>query len=676
MSNESIQLEYEKITAKVTESKTAWKDYLTFAARIYKYSFNTALLVYSQNPQATMIASYDVWQRVGRQVRRGETSMTVRTQNGPYVATQHLFDVSQTYGNTSPKVWSLTEPLNQSITNYFNNQNNSNYRNVEEYIQSTLQELLSEQMDSYFNSLKPTISNTHQNISYDNLKSSIYNLIYQSAEYIANKRCDFTDPLLYHDDSMSNISLFSNTNSLSLLGTYVNSLSKEVLLKIEKTANITKKERGLDDERTDTEASLRREGRNQMVTAAGYAERADKPGQVRLNVAEISSGDRSGASMPVRNDGNVGRNISESSEGSTGEVRSDSGSAVRGKSSSGRDGLLQETSVFQLGSRHSGGDSAQGNSDDSSLKPNNPVINKESPEGGSSFVKEKKYTAAQRKAEIEKILYSHGSGFTNGKTRIYNFFVDNSSKTDRVKFLKKEFGIGGAYVGDYNIDYGSKGCKIAIKSIGLDENLSWNQVERFVDDMIRNGNYIEDQKKPEIEQLSFESLLNTPTPKVQHKPYQVIIYDTDIGEDEMQDYSDLEKAKNAALSYIDDETIGSAVFNQDNLKLEAVYGTMPVERIFSKDVLIANGYVKVNGVKNYRNDGDDLYSGTSNEKYRKNIEAINTLKNIELADRNASAAEQKVLAKYSGWGGLADSFDKSNKNYAELKALLSPCIIE
>ena len=63
------------------------------------------------------------------------------------------------------------------------------------------------------------------------------------------------------------------------------------------------------------------------------------------------------------------------------------------------------------------------------------------------------------------------------------------------------------------------------------------------------------------------------------------------------------------------------------------------------------------------------------EKFRQNIEAIRTLQNIESEHRIATPQEQQILAKYVGWGGLADAFDETKSNwvseYQELKMLLS-----
>ncbi len=64
------------------------------------------------------------------------------------------------------------------------------------------------------------------------------------------------------------------------------------------------------------------------------------------------------------------------------------------------------------------------------------------------------------------------------------------------------------------------------------------------------------------------------------------------------------------------------------------------------------------------------------EKFRQNVEAIRTLEKIEGERRTATPEEQEILAKYVGWGGLADAFDSSKANWAneyqELKSLLSP----
>ena len=75
---------------------------------------------------------------------------------------------------------------------------------------------------------------------------------------------------------------------------------------------------------------------------------------------------------------------------------------------------------------------------------------------------------------------------------------------------------------------------------------------------------------------------------------------------------------------------------------------------------------------------DDLALGEGGQKakYRGNVEAIRLLRDLEATGRTATQAEQRVLARYVGWGGISQAFDGSNKDWAreymELRELLTP----
>ena len=79
---------------------------------------------------------------------------------------------------------------------------------------------------------------------------------------------------------------------------------------------------------------------------------------------------------------------------------------------------------------------------------------------------------------------------------------------------------------------------------------------------------------------------------------------------------------------------------------------------------------------NYRITDNEIGMGGAKAKFRKNIDAIKLLYQLEAEDRLATPEEQEVLAQYSGWGGLADAFDSTKDNWHfehnELKNLLSP----
>lgn len=73
-------------------------------------------------------------------------------------------------------------------------------------------------------------------------------------------------------------------------------------------------------------------------------------------------------------------------------------------------------------------------------------------------------------------------------------------------------------------------------------------------------------------------------------------------------------------------------------------------------------------------DSLDLPKGEK-ARYKANVDAIRLVKKLEAEGRNATPAEQEVLSKYVGWGGLANAFDQRKRDwsteYAELKELLT-----
>lgn len=79
---------------------------------------------------------------------------------------------------------------------------------------------------------------------------------------------------------------------------------------------------------------------------------------------------------------------------------------------------------------------------------------------------------------------------------------------------------------------------------------------------------------------------------------------------------------------------------------------------------------------NYKlTDSDFEFLGGAKTKYKNNVKAIRLIKQLDEEERNPTPEEQSILAKYVGWGGIPQVFDKDNvswgKEYAELKELLS-----
>ena len=69
--------------------------------------------------------------------------------------------------------------------------------------------------------------------------------------------------------------------------------------------------------------------------------------------------------------------------------------------------------------------------------------------------------------------------------------------------------------------------------------------------------------------------------------------------------------------------------------------------------------------QNYHILKGELETGTIREKCWKNILAIETVKQLEKEQRQATKEEQNILADYVGWGGIADVFDEKKPQWQE-----------
>ena len=100
---------------------------------------------------------------------------------------------------------------------------------------------------------------------------------------------------------------------------------------------------------------------------------------------------------------------------------------------------------------------------------------------------------------------SHGSSFTSGKARIYEFFIQPHTPKEYADFLKKEYGIGGhshAISGATYSDesYDGKGLHYKKRDCP-DINLSWPQAVKRIQDLIRLDRYLTPQQKAELDAI-------------------------------------------------------------------------------------------------------------------------------------------------------------------------------
>lgn len=80
---------------------------------------------------------------------------------------------------------------------------------------------------------------------------------------------------------------------------------------------------------------------------------------------------------------------------------------------------------------------------------------------------------------------------------------------------------------------------------------------------------------------------------------------------------------------------------------------------------------KVRNERNYRiSDSDRIGEGPPRQKFRQNIDAIQTLRKVEAESRPATPDEKAALVHYVGWGAMPQVFDPRNHEWREARATL------
>ncbi|HAE44453.1 MAG TPA: adenine methyltransferase [Lachnospiraceae bacterium] len=326
--------------------------------------------------------------------------------------------------------------------------------------------------------------------------------------------------------------------------------------------------------------------------------------------------------------------------------------------------------------------------------------------------------------EIDSV-FKRGGLTSGGKQRIYEFFRSHHERKEEAEFLKGEYGIGGqsdAVTGseDSFENHDAKG--IVITKGDLTEpyasvTLSWNKAAERVHLLVERNDFLTQEELEKYEER-LEAQRLADMQEVQESMGQ----DEELRADSLTDgTAEIEPASSDTVSGTSGETekpvdeIDSGKteiintqellghrFAQDGRTYEieeiSMFGDVSLRDVTFEET---NGFpisrieklprvlewireeqereeadIKMSPAGNFHITDNDLGIGTPKEKYRRNAEAIRTLKKIEFENRGATLEEQEILSKYVGWGGLPDVFDETKENwkseYEELKQLLTP----
>ena len=343
-----------EITGRITGSFQEWTDFLTTAARLYKYPFPEQLMIYAQRPDATACAEYEVWnRRMRRYVRRGARGIALIDTRGAYPVLRYVFDVSDTGGGRMSRdvnFWKFNEKEHEAIVcaalrERFDVPDRGDIREEIEYIAETLAQNF---WNNHQEDLLASIDGSYLE-EYDALNAEVafLNAASVSISYAVMSRCGLEpEEYFQHEDFLSVFDM-NTLATVTALGMAVSQSMEQVLRQIEVTIKRYERdklaergteygngpdvqaERGLSDSRRD---------------AGGNVEAG--PGQIRTDAQEVSGRTSSG----VVGDAGGEREAVHAPVGSGGRGEEQTGTADAGTVESGRgDGGVESVGPAALG---------------------------------------------------------------------------------------------------------------------------------------------------------------------------------------------------------------------------------------------------------------------------------------------------------------------------------------
>ncbi|MFR5729824.1 class I SAM-dependent methyltransferase, partial [Blautia stercoris] len=347
---------------------------------------------------------------------------------------------------------------------------------------------------------------------------------------------------------------------------------------------------------------------------------------------------------------------------------------------------------------------------------------------------EKKTSAFTFSQEIIDAVLANGSGFSEGKMRIYEQFEKSLSAKENADFLKNEYGWGGSYpvIIGAGIDESHDGKGITItKGIGKENphiTLSWSQVEKRIGELIRMDRYLNPKEKEHYprwlesqeerrtkiaETKRNREILSNAPPEQEVEPTEKEPEEAEQPQDVQYEYHLGDKVYIGASEYeilsVDDERVmlydyDMPLFNKEFSRTEfdrkvrenpmnehLIVKEEPAEERNEKEPEpLVPAWEQKKKVKGFDLHPDvpmadrhtfnlrenEVETVGKKERFRRNIMAIQLLKKCQEENRFATPEEQIVLSKYVGWGGLSEAFDENNSawatEYLELSSVLTP----
>ena len=516
-----MQLTYMDEVNNVTKNVDNWKQFLEFSSNHFKYSFKNKLLIYNQNPEAIAVATMDDWnKKAKRWIIKGSTSIVIFDDNKPY-GLKYVFDVKDThhYNNRYYNLWKYNEKYKDeiidSLESSFGELTDKN--SMRDAIINATMISIDDNLSDYFEELKNCISGSKlENLSDIEIQTKLKEILLVSCSYMTLKRCGLNAEL--NESYFENIYDFDKQSVKTILGQATSDIADNVITEIRDTIyNLQKEEKiknhtfeiqnninyNLEKENGGNENEVSK-NRGLSISTNNNERTENSKGQIRTVEANISNQEQAGNIHKSIDEQRTNTTFTGNTENSNRESRENNAGSSKTKSSERTDERKESNAMgtddeyVQTTSRRTSGERV-----DLQLEKSPPINDTQI----SIFKEQDQIDNIIEKVENENSTFSfsqeeineelkRGSGFEQGKFRIYEFLSHSMSNEDSVKFLKQEYGIGGHSLDDGGFEsHSAKGITLERGNKKL--TINWNEVAKRITNLMLDDNYF---SKVEFEQ--------------------------------------------------------------------------------------------------------------------------------------------------------------------------------
>ena len=454
-------------TQQLTQSVDNWKSFLNSAAWLYKYPFHEQVLIHAQRPDATACAPMQLWNsRFGRLVNKDAKGIAVIDDSGDKPRLKYLFDVSDTNArhNAPFRLWQIKPKYEVQVIKELQNafgETGSGSESLSDTILGMVINAVSDNYTDYCNDfLEAATDGAFADMDSEERTAAFILQLVTGVSHIALVRLGIEPSSVLSEDDYAGILQFNSTGAINQLGAAVSDISELVLRQIERSVrSISRQQRGTLAKPSNTlqneadEAERSDDDGNQLQQKRGLPDSQHSNGQseprehrqIRETAEEVSERESERVLQHTdsdeRPDGAPDRN-QQAGEGT------DTAAQLADGAGRGRDRETESGESDALGAEDEQHiPQSRGNDferTDLRITTENlfPTFH-EQLEHIEEAEAQKLSAFSVSQADIDHELCRYGSGFSQGKFRIYKFFEGMPSTEAAVAFLKKEYGIGG-----------------------------------------------------------------------------------------------------------------------------------------------------------------------------------------------------------------------------------------